>query len=173
MSDTKYYAEYSLTGNSILQLESNIHINKNTGNVAIGTPASASFKFLVTGDTYSEQYYMRTPDTGTANDFLIYESGKIKKKTGGGSTNPGGVNYNVQYFSGGTLTGTSALDFQCQKRLKVTDVFQIAPMSDLPSSDGACFSPEEGDIVRLKDSIRNNDGYYVFNGSNWVAVVTW
>jgi hypothetical protein len=33
-------------------------------------------------------------------------------------------------------------------------------------------SPEEGDIIRLKDGIQP-DGIYIYNGTDWVAIVTW
>ena len=78
-SELKYYLEY-LERNNKLVIENQLYLDPSTGNFGVGS-SGFTYKLTVTGDTYSEQYYMRTPDTGTSNNILIYEGGKIKMKT--------------------------------------------------------------------------------------------
>ena len=54
-------------------------------------------------------------------------------------------------------------------RLNINSIFNIQARNSFPISP----SPNEGDIVRLKDHSTISDGYYVYNGSNWISIIQW
>ena len=107
-SELKYYLEY-LERNNKLVIENQLYLDPSTGNFGVGS-SGFTYKLTVTGDTYSEQYYMRTPDTGTSNNILIYEGGKIKTKTytiSDGTSGTSGTSGTIGTSGTSGLTGTS------------------------------------------------------------------
>ena len=54
-------------------------------------------------------------------------------------------------------------------RLNINSILKLRSRTSYPTSP----TPEEGDMVRLKDHSTLSDGYYVYNGSNWISIIQW
>lgn len=171
MSLTKYYVEYELTGNTKLWVEEVIYIDKTTKNVAIGKVTGTTYKLTVTGDTYSEQYFMRNPDTdNSSNNYLVYSGGKIQKRTSVTAGATGG-NYAVQYAYNGVLSGdTAQIDYNNLDTLQISNMLNLQPSGTTFPVVGISV----GDICRISGNSKFTDGYYVLNSAgSWVALSTW
>jgi len=54
-------------------------------------------------------------------------------------------------------------------RLNINSILKLRSRTSFPTSP----TPDEGDLVRLKDHSSLSDGYYVYNGSNWISIIQW
>lgn len=158
--------------------EFNVFLGTNSGhenyvgdhNVYIGEQTGYS-NIFGSENTYIGHNAGNQGDNGNNNVFLGSHSGYM---------NTGDNNVFIGYNAGYSETGSNKLyisnsetttpliggDFTTNT-LNINNIVNLGSITDYPTS------PQEGDIIRLKDHTTDQDGLYIYNGSTWETIISW